>query len=71
MLEQKRRQRGTSTTMGRPSIGRYAERLGENPDMTLMYEGSTRFEGTTQLVRMGLMQDTDAWADVRASAGSR
>jgi hypothetical protein len=46
---------------------RYAGRLGENPNLTLMYEGSTRFEGTTQLVRIGLMQDTGAWADVRAS----
>jgi len=44
---------------------RYAERLRRNPDVSLRYEGSMRFEGTTQLVRLGLMQDTDAWADAR------
>jgi hypothetical protein len=45
---------------------RYAESLTQNPDMTLMYEGSTRFEGTTQLVGLGLMQDTPAWSGTRA-----
>jgi hypothetical protein len=44
---------------------RYAERLSQNPDMTLMYEGSMRFEGTAQLVRLGLMHDTQSWADAR------
>jgi hypothetical protein len=45
---------------------RYAERLGENPDMTFMCEESTRFQGTSQLVLLGLMQETKAWTDARA-----
>ena len=35
-----------------------------------MYEGSTRFEGTAQLVRLGLMHDTQAWADARTGIGT-
>jgi len=44
---------------------RYAKRLNANPNLALMYEGSTRFEGTSQLVRLGLMRDTNAWAGSR------
>ena len=44
---------------------RYAKRLNANPNMTLMYEGSTRFAGTSQLVHLGLMRDTAAWATTR------
>jgi len=44
---------------------RYAEKLEAHPDITLMYEGSTRFERTTQLVGLGLMQDSPAWSDAR------
>ena len=48
---------------GATEYQRYADRLRENPDLTLSYEGSMRFEGTTQLVRLGLMHETNAWAD--------
>lgn len=48
---------------------RYAQRLALNPDMTLMYEGSTRFEGTAQLVGLGLMQETEEWAGARDGEG--
>jgi hypothetical protein len=46
---------------------RYARRLDEHPDLSLIYEGSVRFEGSSQLVRLGLMRDTDAWRDQRAT----
>jgi hypothetical protein len=36
---------------------RYADRLGRDPDLTLMFEGSIRYENTAQLVRLGLMRD--------------
>jgi glycosyltransferase involved in cell wall biosynthesis len=51
---------------GASEYRRYAEKLSKNPHMTLMYEGSTRFEGTTQMVRLGLMQETEAWANATA-----
>jgi hypothetical protein len=54
---------------GATEYRRYAERLRQNPDMSLMYEESTRFEGTTQLVGLGLMQDTEHWASARAGGG--
>jgi hypothetical protein len=44
---------------------RYAKTLNQSPIVTLMYEGSTRFEGTRQLVCLELMQDTEAWASAR------
>jgi hypothetical protein len=43
----------------------YAERLDRDPHMTFMYDGSIRFGGTNQLVRLGLMDDNGAWADAR------
>jgi hypothetical protein len=46
---------------------KYVTKLSENRDMSLSYEGSTSFEGTTQLVRLGIMNDTDAWAAARAA----
>jgi glycosyltransferase involved in cell wall biosynthesis len=45
----------------------YVRKLTESGDMSFTYAESTRFEGTTQLVRLGIMQDTNAWADARAT----
>jgi Glycosyl transferase family 2 len=49
---------------------RYAQTLAGAPDFSLMNEGSTRFEGTAQLVRLGLMHDPQAWADARTGIGT-
>jgi glycosyl transferase family 2 len=45
---------------------RYAATLARNPDATLRNEESVRYEGTSQLVRLGLMRDSAAWAAARA-----
>jgi hypothetical protein len=50
---------------GASEYRRYTEALEANPDRTFMYDGSTRFEGTKQLVRLGLMHDTDVWEKAR------
>ena len=55
---------------GAAEYRRYAQTLAGAPDFTLMYEGSTRFEGTAQLVRLGLMHDSRAWADARMEIGA-
>ena len=44
---------------------RYAEKLVQDPDISLMYEGSSRYEGTTRLIGLGLMHDSTAWSDAR------
>lgn len=44
---------------------RYARMLAENPDLRLAHDESARFEGTPQLVRCGLMNDTAAWQQDR------
>jgi glycosyltransferase involved in cell wall biosynthesis len=51
---------------GASEYRRYAERFIANPHVSLTHEGSLRYEGTPQLVRLGLMRDTDAWATARA-----
>jgi hypothetical protein len=56
---------------GASEYRRYAERLGADPEMTLMYEASVRFSDSRQLVEMKLMTDTPAWAGARrADAGT-
>jgi hypothetical protein len=52
---------------GASEYRQYADTLAVKPDLSLMYEQSQRFEGSDQLVRLGLMQDTSAWA----AAGER
>lgn len=41
---------------------RYAEKLAADPDLTVMGAPSTRFESTSQIVRLGLMRSTPEWA---------
>jgi Glycosyl transferase family 2 len=50
---------------GAAEYRQYARTLDGAPDRALMYEGSVRFEGTAQLVRLKLMHDTQAWANAR------
>jgi hypothetical protein len=42
---------------GAQEYAAYAESLAAKPDMDPMYEGSVRFENTSQLVKLGLMID--------------
>lgn len=44
---------------------RYAEVLERAPDPLLVFAGSRRYEGTAQLVRLGLMTDSAEWAAAR------
>ena len=44
---------------------RYAAILRGNPTLTLTYAGSIRYEGTAQLVGLGLMQETEGWVAAR------
>ena len=50
---------------------RYWEKLKTDPSLSLMHEGSTRLESPAQLVRLGLMHDTDGWAQARVVYQSR
>jgi hypothetical protein len=49
---------------------RYAEGLRKDPAIALQYEGSVEFGGSSQLIRLGLMQDTESWTRARTT-GSR
>jgi hypothetical protein len=50
---------------GASEYRRYAERLASDPDLELVYEGSVRFKGTSQLVGLGLMHDSAGWVATR------
>jgi hypothetical protein len=52
---------------GASEYRRYASRLERSDSITFVYPGSTRFEGTGQLVRLGLIRDSAAWADARGA----
>jgi hypothetical protein len=43
----------------------YAEALNRSPAMSLMYPGSVRYERTSQLVELGLIQDSADWIQAR------
>jgi hypothetical protein len=45
---------------------RYAATLVRNPDATFGHDDSVRYEGTSQLARLGLMRDSTDWAAARA-----
>jgi hypothetical protein len=46
---------------------RYAARLDRDPDMSLAFDGSVRFENSGQLARLGLITDTTSWRQRRTS----
>ena len=46
--------------------GRYALKVGGDPGLTLRYAGSARYEGSSQLVRLGLIEETADWAAAKA-----
>lgn len=55
---------------GASEYRRYCDKLRADPNLSFMYEGSTKLESTEQLVGLGLMQDTDAWARTRCITNS-
>jgi hypothetical protein len=55
---------------GASEYRRYCDKLQSNPNLSFMYEGSTKLESTEQLVALALMQDTEAWARHRAVANA-
>jgi hypothetical protein len=50
---------------GASEYQRYAQWLKQNPVMTLANGASARFEGTRQLVDLGLMHESQPWVDAR------
>jgi glycosyl transferase family 2 len=50
---------------GAAEYQRYADRLRKDPDLTLSNDESVCFVGTRQLVDLGLMKDSQAWAASR------
>jgi len=53
---------------GAAEYRRYAQTLADHPDNGFLYEGSTQFAGTQQLVQLGLMHDAQAWSEARTGS---
>jgi hypothetical protein len=53
---------------GAAEYRRYAQTLADRPDNGFLYEGSTQFAGTQQLVQLGLMHDAQAWSEARTGS---
>lgn len=53
---------------GASEYRRYCDKLKSDPNLSFMYESSTRLESTAQLVSLGLMRDTYAWVHARSHA---
>lgn len=51
---------------GASEYRRYCDKLKSDPNLSFMYEGSTRVESNAQLVQLGLMRDSEVWARERA-----
>jgi hypothetical protein len=51
---------------GAVEFRRYAEKLRADPQLTFRYEGSVRFESSSQLLGLGLMQETATWFRARS-----
>jgi hypothetical protein len=54
---------------GASEFRRYAERLQAQPDLRFTDSGSVRFADSAQLVRLGLMADSEGWSGRRDGAG--
>jgi glycosyltransferase involved in cell wall biosynthesis len=50
---------------GASEYRRYCEKLKSDHALSFMYEGSTQIKDSSQLIQLGLMHDTDAWARER------
>jgi len=53
---------------GASEYSRYLAKLKNNPSLTFHYEGSVRYEGSEQLIRLGLLKEDGAWWQMRARA---
>lgn len=52
---------------GASEYTRYAARLKENPALSLHYAGSVAYEGSEQLVRLGLLRQNHEWRLIQAN----
>jgi hypothetical protein len=55
---------------GASEYRRYCAKLKSDPNLSFLYEGSTKLESTSQLVELGLMTDTPSWAQERSSSSA-
>jgi Glycosyl transferase family 2 len=49
-------------------LGRYRAKLQQNPAFSFRYPGSVEYEGSEQLVRLGLLKEDEIWKHLRGAA---
>jgi glycosyltransferase involved in cell wall biosynthesis len=50
---------------GASEYGRYLAKLRQNPSLSFHYSGSAAYEGSEQLVRLGLLREDEEWRRIR------
>ena len=53
---------------GASEYARYLAKLTKNPSLSFHYAGSVAYEGSEQLVRLGLLREDQGWRQIRAFA---
>jgi hypothetical protein len=53
---------------GAREYARYWEKLKNNPLLSFHYAGSVEYEGSEQLIRLGLLREDQAWKQIRGAA---
>jgi hypothetical protein len=53
---------------GASEYARYLAKLANNPTLSFNYAGSVTYEGSEQLVRLGLLREDQGWGQIRAFA---
>jgi glycosyltransferase involved in cell wall biosynthesis len=56
---------------GASEYARYWEKLRKHPRLTFHYGGSLRYEGSEQLIRLGLLREDKAWNQIRGAVQPR
>ena len=54
---------------GASEYSRYLAKLKDKPSLSLQYPGSVEYEGSDQLVALGLLKEDHGWARIRAGSG--
>jgi hypothetical protein len=54
---------------GASEYARYLAKLKANPSLSFHYPGSVEYEGSEQLIRLGLLREDHGWTRIRTAGG--
>ena len=63
----KSRRFAKNTGTGASEYARYLAKLKANPSLSFQYPGSVEYEGSEQLIRLGLLREAQGWTWIRTA----